>query len=328
MLLNQWDQAVTLAQQHNFPQIEGLLAKYANHLLEKEKFLEAIELYRKANHHTEAAKLLTDLALKVRGKAELWLCSAHPAAAQVWFLLEYLSCRHSICPFSFSPSSVHQSAALKVHPMRVKKLYVLAALEVDKFKKRTLEMNSMDAASTMMGTGSGSTRQATATMAANAAQTLAGLMTLEAASMADSKGIDSAWRGAEAYHFWLLAHRQLYAGNVDLAMRTALHLKDYEDILDPQEVYSFLALACFYNKFFAQCSKVSEGGGAPGGPKQGNAATLLPRQILPYSPLAPLAGLHQARVPAQHPRRQAGGVCRPGHVHLSEEPPGRPAVAA
>ena len=261
MLLNQWDQAVTLAQQHNFPQIEGLLAKYANHLLEKEKFLEAIELYRKANHHTEAAKLLTDLALKVRGKAELRLCSAHPAAAQVWFLLEYLSCRHSICPFSFSPSSVHQSAALKVHPMRVKKLYVLAALEVDKFKKRTLEMNSMDAASTMMGTGSGSTRQATATMAANAAQTLAGLMTLEAASMADSKGIDSAWRGAEAYHFWLLAHRQLYAGNVDLAMRTALHLKDYEDILDPQEVYSFLALACFYNKFFAQCSKVSEGGG-------------------------------------------------------------------
>ncbi len=37
MLLNQWDLAVTLAQQHNFPQIEGLLAKYASHLLEKEK---------------------------------------------------------------------------------------------------------------------------------------------------------------------------------------------------------------------------------------------------------------------------------------------------
>ncbi len=234
MLLNQWDQAVTLAQQHNFPQIEGLLAKYANHLLDKEKFLEAIELYRKANHHTEAAKLLTDLAQK--------------------------------------------SASLKVHPMRVKKLYVLAALEVDKFKKRTLEMNPMDAASTMMN---GGTRTATATMAANAAQTLAGrvdlsvfccgpygdpfpllpgLMTLEAASMADSKGIDSAWRGAEAYHFWLLAHRQLYSGNVDLAMRTALHLRDYEDILDPQEVYSFLALACFYSKFFGQCSKVRTAG--------------------------------------------------------------------
>lgn len=68
--------------------------------------------------------------------------------------------------------------------------------------------------------------------------------------------VDNAWRGAEAYHFWLLAHRQLYSGSVDLAMRTALHLRAYEDLLDPLEVYAFLALACFYNKFFGQCSKV------------------------------------------------------------------------
>lgn len=83
-----------------------------------------------------------------------------------------------------------------------------------------------------------------------------GLMTLEAASMSGDVVVDNAWRGAEAYHFWLLAHRQLYAGNVDLAMRTALHLRAYEDLLDPLEVYAFLALACFYNKFYGQCSKV------------------------------------------------------------------------
>uniref|UniRef100_A0A7S0R8E2 Anaphase-promoting complex subunit 4 WD40 domain-containing protein n=1 Tax=Chlamydomonas leiostraca TaxID=1034604 RepID=A0A7S0R8E2_9CHLO len=208
-LLNQWDQAVTLAQAHNFPQIEALLAKYANHLLEKEKFLEAIELYRKANHHMEAAKLLTDLA--------------------------------------------QASAAKKVHPLRVKKLYVLSALEVDKFKKRTLDAATAAPEGTMMA---GGTRQATATMQATAAQTLASLMTLEAAAMSGlGGGIDSAWRGAEAYHFWLLAHRQLYSGNVDLAMRTALHLRDYEDLLDPKEIYSFLALASFYNKFYGQCSK-------------------------------------------------------------------------
>lgn len=73
-------------------------------------------------------------------------------------------------------------------------------------------------------------------MAATAAQTLAGLMTLEAATMtmgtmgggpggaSGPGGIDSPWRGAEAYHFWLLAHRQLYSGNVDLALRTALQV--------------------------------------------------------------------------------------------------------
>lgn len=39
-------------------------------------------------------------------------------------------------------------------------------------------------------------------------------MTLEAASGSELKGRDNAWRGAEAYHFWLLAHQQLYNGQV------------------------------------------------------------------------------------------------------------------
>ncbi|CAL1142911.1 unnamed protein product [Cladocopium goreaui] len=54
VLLNQWELAVNLAQQHNFQQIEGLLAKYAQHLLDKNKKIEAVQLYRKASRHTEA----------------------------------------------------------------------------------------------------------------------------------------------------------------------------------------------------------------------------------------------------------------------------------
>ena len=54
-------------------------------------------------------------------------------------------------------------------------------------------------------------------------------MELEAAGGAGSGagGAVSAWHGAQGYHFWLLAHRQLYAGNTDAAMRTALHLRKY-----------------------------------------------------------------------------------------------------
>eukprot|EP00798_Chlamydomonas_sp_ICE-L_P009063 gene9063-16189_t len=308
VLLNQWDQGVTLAQQHNFPQIEGLLAKYANHLLEKEKFMDAIELYRKANHHTEAAKLLQDLAQQVRmgmgmgmygvqvGEDEFMdaiklyrKANHHTEAAKLlpdlaqqeamgtgmgmyesrWERTKFMDAiklyrkanHHTeaakLLQDLAQQSAAQKSAAQKVHPLRVKKLYVLAALEIDKFKKKSLEMNPMDAATTMMGTGLPKNTMGAATMQHTAAQTLAGLMTLEAASggLGDGKGIDNAWRGAEAYHFWLLAHRQLYAGNVDLAMRTALQLREYEDILDPQEIYSFLGLASFYNKFFGQCSK-------------------------------------------------------------------------
>jgi WD repeat-containing protein 35 len=35
--LNQWSQAVELAQRYKFPQIEGLLTKYAQHLLQKDE---------------------------------------------------------------------------------------------------------------------------------------------------------------------------------------------------------------------------------------------------------------------------------------------------
>ena len=56
--LNQWDLAVKLAKEHNYTEINGLLAKYAEHLMEKNHILDAIELYRKASHYIDAAKLL------------------------------------------------------------------------------------------------------------------------------------------------------------------------------------------------------------------------------------------------------------------------------
>ena len=62
VLLNQWNLAVELAEQHQFIQIEQLLQKYANQLIEKNQKMEAIELYRKANKNTEAAKLLAEIA--------------------------------------------------------------------------------------------------------------------------------------------------------------------------------------------------------------------------------------------------------------------------
>jgi WD repeat-containing protein 35 len=38
------------------------LGKYANSLLEKNKKMEAVELYRKANKNTESAKILAQIA--------------------------------------------------------------------------------------------------------------------------------------------------------------------------------------------------------------------------------------------------------------------------
>lgn len=47
-----------MAKQHNVKEIGSLLARYASHLLEKNKPLDAVELYRKANYFFDAAKLM------------------------------------------------------------------------------------------------------------------------------------------------------------------------------------------------------------------------------------------------------------------------------
>ncbi|GAB6028434.1 WD repeat-containing protein 35 [Chamberlinius hualienensis] len=60
--LNNWGKAVELAERHRINDISPLLAKYALYLLEKNKTLSAVELYRKAGRNLDALKLLINLA--------------------------------------------------------------------------------------------------------------------------------------------------------------------------------------------------------------------------------------------------------------------------
>jgi WD repeat-containing protein 35 len=192
VLLNQWALAVELAQQHNLQSIESLLTKYANHLLEKERKLEAVQLYRKANRNMEAAKLITEIARELGSVAK--------------------------------------------EPLLYKKLYLLAALEMEKYKNRS--MPQLDGTQTAVQT------------------TLNSLITQDQSTMGSSGGgMDKPWRGAEACHFFILAHTYLYRQREDLAMGCALRCTEYEDILDVASIYSLLALAAYQNKFYGQCSK-------------------------------------------------------------------------
>jgi len=200
VLLNDWGRAVQLAEEHDFPQIEGLLAKYVRTLMDQGDKLLAVELYRKANKATEAAKLLAHIAEEV----------------------------------------IKEDA----DPLRAKKLHVLAALEVERFRKAALDLNSVtgDAQSIVEAT----------------AKTLDTLMTMDQTGVdgaTSSKVLDNAWRGAAAYHYFLLAQRQLYSGHLDQAMKTSIRLAEYEDILPPKDIYSLIALTSFHNNHFGICSR-------------------------------------------------------------------------
>ena len=137
---HQWEAALSLAESHGTAgngSLQKILAQYAGHLLSKGKQLHAVELYRKANQYTDAAKLLSQL-----GEAE---------------------------------------GASRLHPLRAKKLFVMAALEVERMRKKMLSNT----------TAPDATR--------TTAQTLDSLLTQDTATGGD-KWLDSSWKGAEAYH--------------------------------------------------------------------------------------------------------------------------------
>eukprot|EP00771_Trimastix_marina_P000022 gnl/Trimastix_PCT/1017.p1 GENE.gnl/Trimastix_PCT/1017~~gnl/Trimastix_PCT/1017.p1 ORF type:complete len:1177 (-),score=415.03 gnl/Trimastix_PCT/1017:129-3659(-) len=119
------------------------------------------------------------------------------------------------------------------HPLRAKKLYVLAGLEVERFRRRTL--------------GAQMSPDFQASMA------LEHLMRDDAATR-DQRELDTVWRGAEAWHFLMMAQRQLYQGQIDAAMKTSLRLAEYCDLLDPQVVHSLIALCAYQNRHFHRCS--------------------------------------------------------------------------
>ena len=188
--LNQWQNAIRLAENHDIQHIEDLLIEYANKQIESHKYSQAIELFRKAHKHNESAKLLLKIA-----KAET----------------EKMS-----------------------DTRKAKKLYVLCALELDSMKNTALD-GSMPA-SPMRGAG----------------QVLDGLLAMD---IGEEYGNSNPWKGAEALHYWNLAHSFLYEGNLDGAMRVAMLLKEYEGILKAQDIYSLLALTAFYNQYYQQASK-------------------------------------------------------------------------
>ncbi|KAF6214979.1 hypothetical protein GE061_009727 [Apolygus lucorum] len=181
--LNQWDQAVALAETYNMlPQIASLLDKYANTLIEKDRHLEVVQLYRKANRHLDAAKIMFQLAEKESKK--------------------------------------------RSKPVRIKKLFVLAALLVEDYQNLR-NIASGDKSSDFMDNADG----------------------------LDFKVVDGAWRGAEAYHFLMLAQRQLYEGHFVEAAMTSLSLKAYEDFIPIEEIYCLIALASVNAKIFGTASK-------------------------------------------------------------------------
>lgn len=74
--LSQWDQAVALAQQYSIPQVHSLLFKYAAMLLDQQKTMEAVQLYRKVHLLLPPAPLSPPTTPPPAALPTLMACSA------------------------------------------------------------------------------------------------------------------------------------------------------------------------------------------------------------------------------------------------------------
>lgn len=114
----------------------------------------------------------------------------------------------------------------KSPPLRVKQLFILAGLLVEDHLKTQASVSG-----------------------GNRATVLAQL------SPEDSILTEQIWHFAEAYHYMLLAQRQLRAGLMHSAVLSSLRLRDYEDVLNVEKIYSLIALASCADRSFGTCSK-------------------------------------------------------------------------
>jgi WD repeat-containing protein 35 len=146
-------------------------------------------------------------------------------------------------------------------------LHVLAALEIERHRKKTLDQAASNATKAG-GTLDGATNTQNIAMATAATLeslmmtsldtqdgvTQATLTTTQGARKA-SRAFGNAWRGAAAYHYYMLAQRLFYSGNYDNAMKCSIKLCEYDDVLNPRDIYSLLALTAYFNKFYGICSQ-------------------------------------------------------------------------
>lgn len=134
--------------------------------------------------------------------------------------------------------SLARQAVTRGQVLRAKKWYVLGAVEVERSKRKHVVAA---AAATAPGGKAGT-------------KVLDGLLQHEKATGTD-RALASAWRGPEACHWALLCHRLLYAKDVKAALVVAMRLTEYDDVLDPQLIFSLAALCAYYAGDWACCSR-------------------------------------------------------------------------
>ena len=126
-----------------------------------------------------------------------------------------------------------------VSPLIIKKIYVLAALELERYKAQINEQISEEM---MIKDNNNDNKINEKNQKINYID--------EALMREIDKIINNHWRGAEAYHYYLLCQVQLHRKQYKECCKTVMRLKLYEDIFGTEDVYRLIAVCSYVNKCY------------------------------------------------------------------------------
>uniref|UniRef100_A0A1X7V818 Uncharacterized protein n=1 Tax=Amphimedon queenslandica TaxID=400682 RepID=A0A1X7V818_AMPQE len=112
----------------------------------------------------------------------------------------------------------------KLSPLKIKKMYVLSALMVEEYRSS-------------IKTSAPRKKQ---TNSSGLSSTIQGLLVED--TLGDTALLDKGWRGAEAYHLFVLSQKQFYSKDTESSLKTAMIVQSYSDVLSAVEMYSLVAL--------------------------------------------------------------------------------------
>ena len=123
-------------------------------------------------------------------------------------------------------------------PLIIKKIYVLAALELERYKAQINEQISEEM---QINTNNDDINE-------NKNKKINYID--EALQKEIDKIKNNHWRGAEAYHYYLLCQVQLHKKMYKESCKTVMRLKFYEDIFGPEEIYRLIGICAYMNKAY------------------------------------------------------------------------------
>lgn len=133
----------------------------------------------------------------------------------------------------------------KMNPLVIKKVFVLAALEIYLYNKKSTDVNLTSNLTniTLSDMNSNLTKRALTT-----------LITSDLNNLSE-KILTNPWRGAEAWHYLIMCLKIFKQGNFQQALKVALRLSNFELELGEERVHSLIAILSFKCKFLKMFSK-------------------------------------------------------------------------